>query len=156
MTTCKCETYLGSQKGICSTCNLPLHSSKGRTKRFGDNVTNQPSSNTFEYENMECDQCGAGLLQDQKFCGSCGVEIVWPETTGRPVRREANSENHTKNIWIIVAAVIGAFVLFGLFSSGGTNQQEECYKYEMTKAGAYFDPKAWSIKSRIYCQSMYP
>ena len=136
-----CQSSMSQGQLFCSNCGEPA---------------NLGTSTLTEYEELECDQCGADLVQGQKFCGGCGVEMVWPHTRIQAVTDLSTDENQTKKYLAIAAAVLGVILLFGLFSSGGTNQQEECFDKEMLKFGAYEDPKGWAIKSRLYCQSLYP
>ena len=105
---------------------------------------------------LECDQCGADLFKTQKFCGSCGVEIDWSGNITTQYADIPQEESKTKLYLGIAAAVISVLMLFGLFSSGGPSQQEECMEREMAKFGAFADPKGWAIKSRLYCQALYP
>ncbi len=111
-----------------------------------------------EIENveLECDQCGADLFKDQKFCGSCGVEIDWSGNVAPQYADIPQEESKTKLYLGIAAAVVGVLMFFGLFSSSGPSQQEQCMEREMAKFGAFADPKGWAIKSRLYCQSLYP
>jgi predicted RNA-binding Zn-ribbon protein involved in translation (DUF1610 family) len=114
--------------------------------------------NTLDNANieLECDQCGADLFKNQKFCGSCGVEIDWSVNISPQNAQIPQNESQTKKYLSIAAAVVGVLMLFGLFSSSGPSQQEECMDREMAKFGAFADPKGWAIKSRLYCQSLYP
>jgi hypothetical protein len=137
----RCQSSMKQGQLFCSNCGEPA---------------NLGESTPTENEELECDQCGADLVQGQKFCGGCGIEMVWPHTTMQAVTELSTEENQTKKYLAIAAAVLGVILLFGLFSSGGTNQQEECFDREMLKFGAYADPKGWAIKSRLYCQSLYP
>lgn len=135
----KCQILIPEGHNFCSSC--------------GELVVRVETADPEEVE-VVCDQCGADLVANQKFCGSCGVEIIWSETIS-PKFLES-SQDQTKKYLAIAAAVIGVLILFGILSSGGSNKQEECFNREMLKFGAYADPKGWAIKSRIYCQSLYP
>jgi predicted RNA-binding Zn-ribbon protein involved in translation (DUF1610 family) len=135
----KCQSLIIEGNLFCSNC--------------GELIIRAQNTELQEIE-VVCDQCGAELADNQKFCGSCGIEIVWSEKTSAKVIQ--SSQNQTKKYLWIAGAVVGLLILFGIFSSGGTNQQEECFDREMLKFGAYADPTGWAIKSRIYCQSLYP
>ena len=139
----------------CRSCQSSITEGQKFCSNCGELVA---ETNAMDIENLEveCDQCGAELVKNQKFCGSCGVEIEWSGDISPQYYQVAENESQTKKYLSIAAAVIGVLMLFGLFSSSGPSQQEECMDREMAKFGAFADPKGWAIKSRLYCQSLYP
>lgn len=138
----------------CQKCKISVKQGLRFCPNCGE-ATSKVAEDSKEPE-MVCDQCGSDLAKNQKFCGNCGVEIVWSDFDNQQQLVVAPSQSQSKKTWIIAAVVVGSLILIGLFSSGGTNQQEECFKQEMKKFGAFADPKGWAIKSRMYCQSLYP
>ena len=139
----------------CRICQSSITQGQKFCSNCGDIVA---ESNVADIENieLECDQCGADLFKAQKFCGSCGVEIDWSGDISPQYEEMPQNESKTKTYLAIAAAVVGVLMLFGLFSSGGPSQQEECMDREMAKFGAFADPKGWAIKSRLYCQALFP
>lgn len=150
-----CGCVIMSQQSFCSNCGLQL------------NATQFPRETS---QIVECNVCRSELTQNQKFCSGCGIEIVWQELMnpqiGIPVPRNHVSKSPNKSLMIIAFAV-GIILLFLLFSLGrltttfnpnsvGKSPQEECFEREMSKMGAFINRKDWAIKSRIYCQSLYP
>jgi hypothetical protein len=181
---CNCESPLANARGACSRCSHKLNREQlsGMTgspemnssdsacqicanpilqgQKFcpscGVQISQKPLSSA-DLQEVECNQCGADLEQGQKFCSTCGVEIVWSSAISHKITEVSNRDNQTPKYWAIgIAAIIGLVILVGLFSSGGTNQQEECFEREMAKFGAFADPKGWAVKSRLYCQALYP
>jgi len=148
----------------CDNCDTPVTEGQKFCPNCGEPIK-QEGAVFFENDEVECDQCGADLIQNQKFCGGCGVEIIWPEApvgkwVGAPKIESMPISDSNKTIKIL-AGVIGLVILYFLFSSnfgssGGGNQQEECFNREMLKVGAYVDPKGWAVQSRLYCASLYP
>ena len=139
----------------CRSCQSSITEGQKFCSNCGDIVA---EANVADIENieLECDQCGADLFNIQKFCGSCGVEIDWSGNIATQYADIPQEESKTKLYLGIAAAVISVLMLFGLFSSSGPSQQEQCMEREMAKFGAFADPKGWAIKSRLYCQSLYP
>lgn len=137
----------------CSACGKPLVDGNKFCSNCGEPVLQKELESN---EDVVCDQCGADLVLNQKFCGTCGVEIDWVNPNLPNQQKESTNKSENKKYWIVAAVVVGVIVLASLFSSGGVNQQEECFNREMQKFGAFADPKGWAIKSRLYCQSMYP
>ena len=136
----------------CSSCQSSITEGQKFCSNCGDVVAEAIGADI----ELECDQCGADLFKTQKFCGSCGVEIDWSGNIATQYADIPQEESKTKLYLGIAAAVISVLMLFGLFSSGGPSQQEECMEREMAKFGAFADPKGWAIKSRLYCQALYP
>ena len=139
----------------CHSCQSSITEGQKFCSNCGDVVA---QDNTQEIENLEveCDQCGADLFKNQKFCGSCGVEIDWSEEISAQYAEIPQKESQVKLYLGIAAAVVSVLMLFGLFSPSGPSQQEQCMEREMAKFGAFADPKGWAIKSRLYCQALYP
>jgi uncharacterized membrane protein YvbJ len=126
----------------------------------------------FNMAEMECSECGADLFDGQKFCAGCGIEMEW---SAKPTYQEivslndetkllSKSDNFMANVLVLVmgavVVVVVAFIynfLTGTFSGfNNGNQQDECFKKEMLKVGAYADPKGWAIQSRLYCAALNP
>jgi hypothetical protein len=142
-----CSSSIAEGHMFCSNCGEPV------IPRHAAIVEN---------EELECDQCGADLEKNQKFCGACGIAIDWSTNEISKVEDLTFSEK-VKSIFIgkdeIIggaALIAGVLFLIFMFWPNEPNRQEECFDREMLKFGAYADPKGWAIKSRLYCQSLYP
>ena len=129
----------------CSNCGREQFTLKSKDEFLSsDSSSTSPGAEDapfFEYEEVECDQCGSDLVQNQKW-------VVAPKIESTP------SLKNSRNIKIVVG-IIGLVILYVLFT-GNSSKQDECFKREMSKFGAIADPKGWAVQSRLYCQSLYP
>jgi len=108
---------------------------------------------------VACSECNSDLKKGQRYCSNCGIEIDWEVSPAHPTQiniEGTTSDARKRKYWVAFAVVVGIVVLLSLISSGANSKQEECFKHEMTKFGAFADPKGWAVTSRIYCQSLYP
>ena len=150
-----------SEASECEKCNGTLVKGQIFCPNCGAKVTIreiQIPDKTFE----NCENCGASLVLNQKFCSDCGVEIQANHKSKTKVFgssiSKSNSTSNGKKVGIIAASILGFLILIialGSVSQSG-NQQDECFEREMTKFGAFADPKGWAVQSRLYCQSLYP
>ncbi|MFN2185584.1 MAG: hypothetical protein ACK2UU_16460, partial [Anaerolineae bacterium] len=94
---------------------------------------------------IQCDNCGAVLLEEDIFCGECGAPrpsvIASAEPIDRPPAQASATappvrKSDSDTVWRVVAAILGvvgallcllgfaAFLLFGLIDSEGVSQAE--------------------------------
>lgn len=66
---------------------------------------------------MHCNQCGAGVPADSKFCPGCGR----PLGSVQPSRRQ-ETEPHTRQLFIFLAIIFGLLILA---SAAGTLSDED-------------------------------
>ncbi len=151
----------------CSNCNNLIEIEKNFCSQCG--ARSIPNSVKKSNHQLTCDKCGADLGQDQKYCSDCGVKISWTALVksnelGNPILKNQQKKNSSRG-WLITAWVLvaGMFLFIILSRQAITNseistqdKQEECFDREMSKMGAFIEPKEWAIKSRLYCQSLYP
>ena len=150
-----------NESSNCPKCNSLLLDGQNFCPDCGSKVREHTSTNRFE-DGAQCDQCGADLVTNQKFCGGCGIEMDWSSDNFSSFDDETSLDK-TKSVFLGKDEIIGAVglivfiaVLVFIFWPNQGNKQEECFQSEMNKLGSIVQPKDWVIRSRLYCQSLYP
>jgi hypothetical protein len=151
----------------CSSCNSQIEIEKNFCTQCGTPTI--PNPITKSVQGLKCERCGADLAHDQKYCSDCGIEILWPAVgksheLGNPAQNNHLKQNSRRvssiTAWVLVVVLLSFILLSRQISTNGEvttqDKQEECFDREMSKMGAFIQPKEWAIKSRLYCQSLYP
>ena len=145
----------------CQTCNAIVLSGQNFCTSCGNQVIPAAPINRFS-DGAQCDQCGAELIINQKFCGGCGIEMDW-SSEELYSKGDETFLDKVKSIFIGKDEIFGAvglivfiIVLVVMFWPSQGNKQEECFQNQMNQLGAIVQPKDWAIRSRLYCQSLYP